>query len=379
MNDFLIIGDRREYFNYFYNHFRHLQIHFSWMDADDNFVLHINREKTDMILFVGMDVEKQLEWIQRIRDHGIQIPYVCFTAKMHWKNRETLWQAGVVDIIHLPILKSELERILYTWLSDLDNHKDEDQERMRGVLRDFHLLDLIQSFEGGKKNVIIKLENGIRKGHVFVKNGKVIDAQYEQKDALEALAIMASWFNGYFDAHFTEVKQRERLKLDNQQMIMECMNAINEQNNLSNQLPPENQLLYAAPDIDYEEMGPNDRNRLLSFKEGNTLRNFFDSELENPVLLMKKMLDWCKKEWLIPEEEYRKRLKHLEEEKQKSGIKKMVERIFKKEEESHLQENESEDEDPMLREMQKQIHRRPYAFHNLSLLKKFEKELEHSS
>jgi len=288
MKDVFVISSEEEHFNLFYANFRHLPIHFSWADDLSSALKFLEIEHPNFVFLVNDDKEMLLEWIERYQNFNIDIPFLCFTKFSLKNDSEDLWNAGAIDLLFLPIKIRELEYILSALVLSIDIEKSPDIDLVEGRLEDFNLVHLIQTFEDGKKGGVLILEDGIKKGEIEFNAGMVVNAQYSNRDPLEAVTIMSAWKKGTFKAKQETVSHKKRIALANQQIIIECLNYISLQEKLLNNLPLGNEILFASPELDFEELNPRDRNQLLAFKDGNNLEEIMNMFTGNMNQLLKK-------------------------------------------------------------------------------------------
>ncbi|MBD3226009.1 MAG: DUF4388 domain-containing protein [Caldithrix sp.] len=329
MKHFALIGEREKDFYIFYNHFNHNDIHYSWINSADNITKVIVDEKPDIAFVIGDDLEQMLQWVQAIKDAYYKIPFVCFIPHFEWKKRETLWQAGASELVQLPVMKKELEHILNTFIP-LKTEPYKNDPSIVGSLEDFRLLDLIQAFEEADKTCVIELEKNVQKGKIYIKNGRIIDAVHQSKDPLEAIKILSTWITGTFKVSELTEYHKQRLHLDNQQILLECLNTINDLQKIRKELPAPNRLYYASPVIDYEELGPSDRQAVLKFKKGLSINDFLEIVPDNPVKMIQKIIKWLKQEIIVNEARFEQLTEKLEREQAQSGFVKMVNRLLGK-------------------------------------------------
>ncbi len=377
MKDVLIIGERKQDFNLFFLNFTHLPIHFSWAAEIEQALKIIESEKPCFVFFISRDAETILQWLQKYHALEPDIPYLCFTGNLSWDYREMIWQTGAADLIQLPLNRREMEYILKAIILRDGGVKVRDEKNIEGSLADFTVIDLIQTFEDSRKNGIIRLQNGARKGEIEFNKGLVVNANYENRDPMESIKIMATWRNGNFSVKYDRVKHHQRIVLDNQQVILDCLNFIDMQDNLLKKLPAGDNLLYAAPGLDYEEMAPKDRNNLLKFKHGKNIRQFLDEYTGNTNNVLKKIDAWLNDKWLLTEKAYRERVGQKKQSEQKSGLQKLLKRIFSREE-KYVPEAapavKSKDE-ILDEEIKVQVNKKPCLFSNEARLKQFAQAL----
>jgi len=339
MKDIYVISPKEEQFNLFYANFRHLPIHFSWSNDLGTASKYLELEQPSFVFLVNEDLNTLLEWIERYQNFNLDIPFLCFAPFSCRMDCIDLWKNGAIDVIFLPVNKKELEYILSALVRSVEVQKGPEIDLTEGRLDDFNLIHLIQTFETGKKSAVLVLEDGIKKGEIEFNNGAVVNASYSNRDPLEAITIMSAWRQGTFRARQGSVGHKKRITLANQQIIMECLNYISSQEKLLNKLPATDEVLYASPSLNFEELSPRDRNQLLAFKDGNNLKEISQMFTGNLNQLLKKIESWLDKKWLVKKDEFEALRKKLSEEEDVSALKKVMQKVFKK----GKPENESEE------------------------------------
>ena len=375
MKDILIISPNEEHFHLFNLHLGHLALHFSWGGHLPEALEDISIEKPAIVFIIHEQYPQLVKWLDDFNAANTGIPAICGSGFLEEKQRITLWEKGAIDVFCFPINRKELEyRLKYFIANETDSGSD--RWEMRGRLEDLNLIDLIQSFEAGNKNGILHLQKGTQKGRIEFNKGKIVNARLAKRDPLEAIEVMATWFYGRFWTELDKEKHTKRILLDNQQIILECLNHINLQYKLLSQLPSEEVVLYSKPDLNYEELGPVSRTVLLSFKEGNTIQKFLENYSDKSIPILERMIKWKKDGLLLEKAAYEQRVKKLEKEQEESGLLKMVSKIFAKSDEEERKTTQSEKTKFEEEEMTINLTRRPYLFNRRETITEFIKAIE---
>lgn len=329
MKDVFVISDNQENFSLFYANYGHLPIHFSWAGELDEALTYLRTEKPSFLFLVLDQMDLLLAWAGELKSIYQDIPLICFTGRLDKSGRKSLREAGATEIIELPLNRKELEKVLISIMHDEAESGDRDNQT-QGSLEDFNLIDLLQSFEDGKKNGILILENGPRKGEIEFNKGKVVNAGFQSREPLESITIMSTWFKGQFTAKLDRKRHREKLNMTTQQITFECMNYLNFQEQLLSNLPDRGIRFYTAPDMDYEDIGPSDRQILLTFRDGSTIGDLMESYIGNTNLLLERVDKWIRKKWLLRKDDYDLHLKEIREYEKMSGLQKFINKVFTK-------------------------------------------------
>ncbi len=375
MKDILIISSNEEHFHLFNLHLGHLALHFSWGGPMPEALDDISVEKPAIVFLIHEQFSQLLKWLEDYNNADTGIPALCGSGFLDKEQRITLWEKGAIDVFCFPINRKELEyRLKYFIAAESDDGSD--RWEMRGRLEDLNLIDLIQSFEAGNKNGILHLQKGTQKGRIEFNKGKIVNARLAKRDPLEAIEVMATWFYGRFWTELDKEKHTKRILLDNQQIILECLNHINLQYKLLSRLPAEDVVLYTKPDLNYEDLGPVSRTVLLSFKEGNTIQKFLETYSDKSIPILERMIKLKKNDLLLEKSAYEQRIKKLEKEQEESGLLKMVSKIFAKSEDEESKTKQSEKVKFEEEEMALSITRQPHLFNRRQPIPEYIKAIE---
>ncbi len=370
MKDVFVISDNQENFNLFYANYGHLPIHFSWAGEIDEALTYLKAEKPSFLFLVLDQLDLLLAWSGELKAKFQDIPLICFIGRLDIAGRKSVRDAGATEIIQLPINRSELEKILISIMHD-ETESGEKDHQTQGSLEDFNLIDLLQSFEEGKKNGVLILENGPRKGDIEFNKGKVVNARFQSREPLESITIMSTWFKGQFTAKLDSKRHRERMNMTTQQITFECMNYLNLQEQLLSNLPDRSARFYTAPDMDYEDIGPSDRQILLTFKDGFTIDDILEIYIGNTNLLLERVDKWIRKKWLLRKADYDIHLKEIRDYEKMSGLQKFINKVFTRVEEDEKSAKKVTRKDKSNDITQIPVVRQEYLFDNRELLISF--------
>lgn len=329
MKEVFVVGQNEEIFGMFAKSLAYLPVHFSWMGHMDTAEAKLKNEKPDFIFFAAHNVSIINNWIARYKSYRLNIPFICFIPKTLWEKRELLWMAGAAGVIELPKLNKEFKQILETVLIP-QSDKDTRKKGLSGNLNFFNITDLIKMCEEGKRNGAIELISRNRIANLQFNKGKLVNAAYRDFDPLDAVLHMSLWKEGSYSIHLDNVQHIQKIKLENSQIINECQNYIIEQDKAMAELPELDRVFYAAPLINYEEIAPDARKKLLFFKLGKSLEEFLD---ENDDLTPKQLYDvkiWVRQKGLIDKKEYNAQKKYIKDMESTSKVKILFNKVFAK-------------------------------------------------
>lgn len=371
MKDIYIISENQEMYNLFHDVLGRLPIHLSWTRNIDNALDSFAQEKPSLIFMVNEDEHVLTDWVEQYNTTGSQTPFVCFTRPLSWAKMKMIWDKGAVEVIRLPMHRKELEYIVKTIISEREE-PDNQRDKIQGKLEDVNLIELIQSFEDGKHTGALQLQNGTQNGRIEFSKGQVVNAVLNDREPMEALEVMATWFTGQYRSVFEDKKFRRIIKMDNQQIIIECLNHINEQQQLLKELPDPITLLFTDPELDYEESSPSSRKVLLMFKDGLTLNEFLEKYTgkSNPVL--KKIKNWMDEGILLTRSDYEKKKKKLDKTDESGALKNIVSKVLGKDDDAASPTVASK---PVEENVIVTINKKQHQFKDMQLLSKFLTEI----
>ncbi len=377
MKDIFILADQEEYFNQFYSYFSLQPFHFSWASRVDETIKLLSIEKPAYIFLVTKNIEIMTDWLTILKNGDYNIPFICFTAHITAEERKMLWDHGALNVIQLPIHKVELEKVLkFLLLNNEQTKVNGSNKELEGSLEDLNLIDLIQIIQDEKRTCKLVLEKGNKKGEIEFNKGKVVNARYNNENPVLAVKIMSHWMKGRFSIQPSTRSFIKRVKLTNQELILECLDHINKQNELMNRITHKEELLYTKPGLSYEDIAPFERNNLLKFKNGYTIKELVDNYSGDGIVLLQHVMKWLRTNTLLTNEEYEKRLKGVQDLESMSGFKKMMNKIMGTPDDEAEDAETSEEALTIEEEMLKDVSKKEQLFNNQTLLKDFLSSLE---
>ena len=376
MNTILIVSANQADFNMFNTCYGYLPVHYSWARNPDEALKYIDIENPTHIFLVSDKIEVIMDWIEMLRTNSVRTPFVCFTKKLEWTARDMLWKSNALDIFEFPANRKELGYILRAYTLGGQEQARPMADHIRGNLSDFNVIDLIHTFEKSENSGTLVLENGAKRGTIEFEKGQICNAEFRDVDPLEAVIIFSTWDEGVFHAKFDKQKRRRKIMLENEQVVLECRNYQDEQKELLQKLPDNDVKLYTAPDLEYEEFGPKDRQWFQKFKNGLSLAELSQEYAGNQNFMLKKILLWLEHNWLMDEATFRGKQERIQAEQKKSVFKKWTSRVFhtskkKKQVEQEMPSNEMETEDFLEQSVKK-----PYLFTDFQLIHSFQTSME---
>lgn len=219
------------------------------------------------------------------------IPFVFLTSQKAVEFKVKGLELGGDDYLTKPIYIKEIVTRVKMILQKVEKERIEKREPKAGFsggLADMGVVDLVQTFEIGRKTGTIRIE-GERTGLIFFKEGKVIDAELGRLRGENAFYRMLNTFDGKFEVSFAPVERPERIEISTQGLLMEGMRRLDEWGRMLEQLPP----LETVFELDYYQLTdrlseiPDEVNSLLRLFDGkrSLARVVDDSDFEDLAAL----------------------------------------------------------------------------------------------
>jgi CheY-like chemotaxis protein len=235
----------------------------------------------------GLELVHLLKSDERFRG----IPVVFLTNQKAVESKVKGLELGAEDYLTKPIYIKEVVTRLRMILQKVEKERADKKEQKAGFsggLADMGVVDLIQTFEIGRKTGMIRIEAD-RVGCVYFKEGRAIDAELGRLKGEHAFYRLLNTFEGQFEVSFAPVDRPERIEMSTQGLLMEGMRRLDEWGRMLEQLPP----LETAFELDFQALAerlaeiPDEVNGLLRLFDGHrTLaRVVDDSEFEDLAAL----------------------------------------------------------------------------------------------
>jgi CheY-like chemotaxis protein len=174
------------------------------------------------------------------------IPVVFLTSQKSIEDKIRGLELGVEDYLTKPIFVRELiarvnlllarrtqENIAANSKTTLSG-----RTRFSGSTSDMAVVDLLQTFEVSRKSGIVHLHSGGQVGHIYFREGKVVDAELGRLRGEEAIYRALIWNEATFEVEFRGVANEDVIGGSTQAVLMEGMRRVDEWGRLCEQLPP---------------------------------------------------------------------------------------------------------------------------------------------
>jgi CheY-like chemotaxis protein len=227
------------------------------------------------------------EFVRRIkkRPEFAGTPIVFLTSQKSIEDKIRGLELGVEDYLTKPIFVRELisrvglllarrtqERVATT--------KGNPRTHLSGDLSDMGVIDLLQSFDIGRKTGIAHLVGERHEqATIYFRDGQVVDAEHGRLVGEEAVYRTLLWTRGSFEVDFGPIDRKEAIFISTQGLLMEGMRRVDEWGRMLEQLPA----LSTTFQVNYEQLGdrlgeiPDELNGILKlFERHRTLMEVVD-------------------------------------------------------------------------------------------------------
>ena len=197
----------------------------------------------------GFELCRVLKGDDRFR----QIPFVFLTNQKSVEFKVKGLELGGDDYLTKPIYIKEIVTRVKMILQKAEKERIEKKETKGGFsgnLSDMGVVDLVQTFEIGRKTGTIALEGERARGMIYFREGKVVDAELGRLAGENAFYRMLNTFEGKFEVQFGPVDRGDRIEVSTQGLLMEGMRRLDDWGRMLEQLPP----LETVFEIDHRQL-----------------------------------------------------------------------------------------------------------------------------
>ena len=218
-----------------------------------------------------------------------RIPVVFLTGQKSVEDKIRGLELGVEDYLTKPIFVRELLARVHVLLA---RRAQEQLTQARSTLSgsnkfsgssdDMSLVDLLQTFEMARKSGTLRLTSGANTLQIFVREGKIIDAELGSLRGEEAVYRGLVWPRSEFEVEFGVVSREDVVGTTTESILMEGLRRVDEWSRLSEQLPPLETVFVLDPLQLQERLPevPEELNGILRLFDGR--RRIFDVVDESP-------------------------------------------------------------------------------------------------
>src|SRR5262245_42878156 len=181
-----------------------------------------------------MDGFELVERLKQNPDWGT-IPFIFLTSQADVEDKIRGLELGVEDYLTKPIYIKEIVTRVKILLqkkqrqSIEESKRGESRTKFQGSLADMAVGDLIQTIEISRKSGVIHFKNESgKRGAIYFRSGKVIDAELGRLAGEEAVYRLLVWNEGQFEVEFKNVRRKDVIELSSQGLLMEGMRRLDE-------------------------------------------------------------------------------------------------------------------------------------------------------
>jgi DNA-binding response OmpR family regulator len=175
----------------------------------------------------------------RARKSFEHIPLIFLSSDPSVEAKVRGLELGVEDYLTKPVyIREILARVSLTMeRRDREGLGRTTKTRFAGSLQDMGLVDLLQTIEVSRKSGVLKLSSGQRRGSIYFREGRVLDAEIGKLQGEPAIYRFLLWSEGSFELEFGEVEREDKLDISTQALLMEGVRRLDEWGRLQEQLP----------------------------------------------------------------------------------------------------------------------------------------------
>lgn len=217
------------------------------------------------------------ELCRRIKDRQdwARIPFIFLSSRKTIEDKIRGLEIGVEDYLIKPVYIKEITTRVRMLLQRRERERLESRRdtrtRFAGELSDIGIVDLVQTIEVNRKSGIVHIANTDgRRGAIYFREGRVIDAEAGRLAGNEAVYRLFAWNDGSFEVEFKNIRRRDVIELSSQTLLMEGMRRLDEWTRLLDTLPP----LDTVFEVDYHVLAerladiPDEVNTILRLLDG---------------------------------------------------------------------------------------------------------------
>jgi CheY-like chemotaxis protein len=226
---------------------------------------------TDLDEMDGFDLCSQI----KARPDWAKIPFIFVSGRKSIEDKIRGLELGVDDYLTKPIYIKEIGIRVRTALQRAERERMESRRegrtRFAGDLSDVGVVDLVQTIELNRKSGIIHIVNrDNRRGSIFFRDGKVIDAEVGRLSGAHALYRLFSWSEGQFAVEFKQIRRHDVIDVPMAALLMEGMRRLDESTHLLETFPGSTSVLEVDCRVLAEELAelPDEMNSVLRLCDG---------------------------------------------------------------------------------------------------------------
>ncbi len=227
------------------------------IEEPDRVIELCQQELFDLIMVWAATVTEAQEFLQLLRENNLQYIPVIAVADNDEEEAELL-DLAFSDYIKLPLPRTEFFAIIEQCIQDVDPHATVVEGlNWQGSLEEYNLIDLIQMIEASQRDAQLSLNYSDKRAVVYFHKGKVINAQVQNLQGIDALQKLLLWSKGSFTTNLTELESPEdKIKKSNQEILIDLIQKLHNHSQLYQGLPELVEEIVKNPLIDTENLSP---------------------------------------------------------------------------------------------------------------------------
>jgi CheY-like chemotaxis protein len=188
----------------------------------------------------GFELCRRLKQDERYK----ALPFIFLTSQKSVEQKLKGLELGVEDYLTKPIYIKEIVTRVSILLArrEKDRLERKDSKAFAGNLGDMGVVDLVQTFEMGRKSGTMRVLVGGKEARVYFREGKILDAEYGRISGEAAFYRLLNANEGTFELDFSLHERPEKIQLSTQGLLMEGMRRIDEWGRMLEQLPSQPRL-----------------------------------------------------------------------------------------------------------------------------------------
>ncbi|MDZ7263851.1 MAG: response regulator [candidate division KSB1 bacterium] len=167
------------------------------------------------------------------------IPLIFLTNQREIQQRVRAFEIGAKDYLIKPLHVKEVIAHIRMVLRRLERRKVEQFDayvKFSGRLDQLSVADLIENFGVERKTGILTLSNGRRTGHVYFRDGAVVNASLGDFKQEAAVYQMFPWNRGYFNMVFRDIDVNDEISTTNLGLLLQGLKRLEIREKLISQL-----------------------------------------------------------------------------------------------------------------------------------------------
>ncbi len=201
------------------------------------------------------------------------IPFIALSNQKRVDDRIRTIELGVDDFISKPFYVEEVvARVenLFKEITDLSESAHYNNSGFGGNLSDQNLIDIISSLRKEQKTAVIHLRQGTFEGSVYIYQGELYDADFNDYHGMDALNKFFTWNEGRFFIEFTTFERTQTIHEPTEAILSGASEYTQEWQRIQSHLPSLITPVHLAKATAMQNNISDDERRLVANINGNT-------------------------------------------------------------------------------------------------------------